>query len=250
MDFSWKRWPARILTNLLDLAYPRDCLISNEPLSTNSYKLISESAVARLPAIKDPRCPTCGHPYSGLVERDATCFHCEELDPVYEEGRCAYLYMKDVKTLVHACKYRNRPYLAKDLAKLMRNAPGMDEFFHKRIVIPVPLHPRKLRERGFNQTEVILDEYKKIAPYPIRIEKILQRILDTDSQTTRNRKDRMKSVGNAFELVPNCQLNTNSHYVIFDDVFTTGSTLNTCANLLRKNGIPQSNIFVAAFAHG
>jgi len=250
MKLQAKQWSKNLLNQLLDLAYPRDCLISGEPLSGRNFDFLSDTAVARLPMIKDPHCTTCGHPFSGVVEREVTCFHCEELNPVYKEGRCAYLYMRDVKVILHSCKYRNRPYMGKDLARLLYKADGMPEYLRHRIIIPVPLHPRKQRERGFNQTSLILHYYNQITPEPLEIKYALKRVLDTESQTIHNRKERLKSVQKAFVLDPNCPLDKNREYMIFDDVFTTGSTLNTCAQALCKAGIPSGQIYVAAFAHG
>jgi len=233
----------------VDLFYPRSCVLTGTPLSDGPYRYLAEWVVPRLPLIRDPRCPVCGHPFFGEVEESPVCHHCETLHPVFDSGRCGYLLSRDTRVLLHSLKYRKRTYLAPDMARLLARAPGFLEFLDDAIIVPVPLHPRKKRRRGFNQTEELLDHLKELAPNGLQIRPLLRRTEDTDSQTRANRKERMKKIKGAFRLAAGEDLpDRKARCVIFDDVFTTGATLNTCSQVLRKAGFRR--IDVAAFAHG
>lgn len=239
----------RLWFSLVDLFYPRDCLISGAPLGNSTLRYVSDEVAARLPVIRDPRCPRCGHPFFGAIEDGPVCVHCEDLHPRFETGRCGYLLSRDCRTMVHSFKYERKRYLAPDLAKLLAAAPGFTEFLDGAVVVPVPIHPRKLRRRGFNQTEEILRHLVRHIPGGLEVRSLLHRKVDTVSQTRANRKERMKRVRGAFALDENAPLPArHTRCVLFDDIFTTGATLNACAKILRSAGLRK--IDAAAFAHG
>ncbi|MEM0964683.1 MAG: double zinc ribbon domain-containing protein [Verrucomicrobiota bacterium] len=234
---------------LLDLLYPRDCVVTHSPLGETRFRYLSERAFARLPMIRDPSCPTCGHPFYGSLEESPVCHNCELLNPNFSHGKCGFTLSRDIKTLIHAFKYQKKSYLARDLAALLATAPGFLTFLENAVVIPVPLHPRKLRRRGFNQTEILLRELHLQSPVNFDIEPLLKRVIDTDSQTRADRKERIRQIAGAFAVSKRSNLTQKSRrYVIFDDIFTTGATLNACATVLRAIGIEILD--VAAFAHG
>jgi len=237
------------LNALIDLFYPRSCILTGDPLSTGDYRYIANWIVPRLPLIRDPRCPVCGHPFFGELEENPVCHHCEKLNPVFDQGHCGYLLSRDTRILLHSLKYRKRTYLAPDIARLLARAPGFMDFLEEAVIVPVPLHPRKKRKRGFNQTEEILRHLDALSPNGLQITPLLRRTVDTDSQTRSNRKERIKRIKGAFDLAIHAEIPSGqTRCVIFDDVFTTGATLNACAHILRKSGLRR--IDVAAFAHG
>lgn len=235
---------------LLDAFYPRDCILTGEPLDHSPFRYLSERAFHRLPVIRDPRCPTCGHPFFGAVETAPVCHHCDLLHPVFENGRCGFVLSRDVREIIHALKYEKKRYLAPDLADLLARCPGFLEFLSGSIVVPVPLHRRKLRKRGFNQATEILEQLaRRHASGEFEIRFALRRIVDTRTQTTADRRERLNRVKNAFAADDGFSPPAKERrFVLFDDVFTTGATLNTCARILRKTGVRR--VDVAAFAHG
>jgi ComF family protein len=115
-------------------------------------------------------------------------------------------------------------------------------------LIPVPLHPTKERERGYNQSLHIAKMLAETQNPPIRVENLLIRQIFTQTQTRLNRSQRNQNVKNAFALAPNTVLNPLVHYILVDDVFTTGATLNACARVLIDNG--AAHIKVATLGHG
>ena len=133
------------------------------------------------------------------------------------------------------------------MREIFRRTPHLGDYLRDAVLVPVPLHPRKERERGYNQA-VLLAEALAEAAGCARVERVLRRTLDTQSQTAFDRRTRLANLKNAFALAPGANLTPATHYVLVDDVFTTGSTLNSCARVLRRAGC--LNLDVVTFGHG
>jgi ComF family protein len=114
--------------------------------------------------------------------------------------------------------------------------------------VPVPLHSRRARDRGYNQAQLLAEALARAAGGTTRVEMLLRRVVDTQSQTEFNRRDRMANLKNAFALAEGAALIPALHYILVDDVFTTGSTLNSCARTLRRAGALK--VDVVTFGHG
>jgi ComF family protein len=149
---------------------------------------------------------------------------------------------------VHNLKYNNGLYLSHDLQSMLQQLPYLKKICQNAVLVPVPLHPTKFRERGFNQSKVFAQVLQKTLNANIGIEEILIRTRFTESQTTLSRALRKQNIRNAFALSPNIKLDFDKKYILVDDVFTTGSTANACAKVLKKAGIPT--IELITFGHG
>jgi len=112
----------------------------------------------------------------------------------------------------------------------------------------VPLHPRKERERGYNQSRELAAAVAARLGAGTRVLELLRREADTLTQTNLDRDQRRANLKNAFALAPGVVITTDFRYVLLDDVFTTGSTLNACAAVLRRAG--ALNVDVCTFGHG
>jgi ComF family protein len=176
------------------------------------------------------------------------CEHCETLVPEFGEGKTAILLKGPGRSLVHALKYHHALHVLEDITALMREAPGYAAFCRDALLVPVPLHPRKLRERGYNQGRLLADCAAEAAGGETRVEELLRRVVDTESQTHYDREARRKNLKNAFALAPGAAITPGQRYLLIDDVFTTGSTLNACAAVLRHAGC--LNLDVVTFGHG
>jgi ComF family protein len=116
------------------------------------------------------------------------------------------------------------------------------------LLVPVPLHARKERERGYNQAALLAECLAELAGDGARVERLLRRTADTTSQTAFDRRSRMANLKNAFALARGATLIPEHHYILVDDVFTTGSTLNNCARTLRRAGALKLDI--VTLGHG
>ena len=230
----------------LDLLYPRSCAHCGEA-ATGDFPHLCLPCARRIHWVRPPACPTCGHPFFGVVEADRTCPHCLTLRPAYRRGRTGVLVRGPVRALVHGIKYRGETHLWRDVRLVLERAEELLAFLAGAVLVPVPLHRRKRRERGFNQSRLLADILASLSGAEA-VEEVLVRIIDTESQTRFDRRERMGNLKNAFAICPKSSLSRKKRYVLIDDVFTTGSTLNACARTLRRGGVRK--VDVATLGHG
>lgn len=212
------------------------------------YWFICEVCARQLTVVRQPACSTCGFPFFGMLAGERICPHCEELDPLFGEARTAVLYKGPAKKIVQEVKYGGQVHLLRDVGRIIRESEDIVEFARGGILVPVPLHARKERERGFNQSLLVAEEIVALARGSTRIWDGLVRVRDTVSQTQFDRKQRQRNLKNAFALREDSTFNPRLRFILVDDVFTTGSTLNACAAALRRGGIHR--IDVITFGHG
>ncbi|MDR1283569.1 MAG: ComF family protein [Opitutaceae bacterium] len=148
---------------------------------------------------------------------------------------------------MHELKYHRSLHVLHDIEAIVRGHAYVADFLRGAVLVPVPLHPRKERERGYNQS-VLLAECFARAAGDTGVDCLLRRVLDTQTQTTLSREARRTNLKNAFAVAQGASIRPERHYVLVDDVFTTGSTLNACARVLRRAG--ASNLDVVTFGHG
>ncbi|MDA1066809.1 MAG: ComF family protein [Verrucomicrobia bacterium] len=233
----------------LDVVFPRNCVITGEPVDELSpYQFISEAAASKIFQVNPPHCQTCGYPYFGAVmASDRACPKCKELKPVYRQGKTVILVEGVGRELVHKFKYEGAEYLLQDFYTLFANSPGLIDYVDGAQLVPVPLHPRKYRERGFNQSEALCRALIRLQP-SARMANILVRTIDTPSQTLFSRKERMRNLRSVFKINPTSEIKADDRHILVDDVFTTGSTLNACARAMKKDGIHRIDILT--LGHG
>lgn len=152
-----------------------------------------------------------------------------------EYGLAYYFYAKGLKTqkLIHLLKYKNKPEVGYEVGQIYGNEIKSCEF-SKEIdyVIPVPLHIKKLKIRGYNQSEYFARGLSETSGIPLNLTS-LRRIAFTETQTKKSRFKRWDNVKEKFQLFEP-ELIKNKHIALLDDVITTGSTLEACINELRK----------------
>jgi len=204
--------------------------------------------VAQIEFVHPPHCLTCGHPFYGVVEGDRMCPHCEGLAPAFREGRTAVLFKGPARALVLELKYHRGLHVLDDMAEIFRRVPRLGAAVRGATLVPVPLHPRKARVRGYNQAELLAEVIAQVAGGGTKVALLLCRRIDTESQTAFDRRTRMANLKNAFALAKDATLNPAHHYILVDDVFTTGSTLNNCARVLQRAGV--LTLDVITFCHG
>jgi len=170
------------------------------------------------------------------MSNDRSCPKCQDFHPAYRQGRTLFLVEGKVRPWIHALKYNQGTYLLQDLETLLRQSAGLDNYLGDAILVPVPLHPRKERERGYNQSRLICETLKKVYPDTSISDELLRQV-DTPSQTQFDRKARQKNLRNAFTAINKQALDPEHRRIIVDDVFTTGATLNACTKALLSSGI-------------
>ncbi|MDD3095716.1 MAG: ComF family protein [Candidatus Marinimicrobia bacterium] len=156
---------------------------------------------------------------------------------------CMYYFDPLIQKLVHLLKYRDMPFVGECLGERIgtcfRDKPPAE----CDILLPVPLHPQRRRERGYNQSACIARGIAKIWKVPMET-RLLKRCRNTRSQTKLNREERRENIRGAFQLRKSAKV--PERICIVDDVFTTGATTLEIAGLLRKSGAKQLSILTLA----
>lgn len=232
----------------LDVVFPRSCVHCDGLVEEGELRHLCPLCANLLVFVESPNCSTCGHPYFGETEENRLCLHCEALVPKFNQGKTAILLKTAGRSLVHALKYHHGLHVLADITAIMRRVPGYADYLRDAVIVPVPLHPRKLRERRYNQSELLAECAAQAAGGGTRVAGLLRRVVDTESQTHYDRNARQKNLKNAFALASGAAINPAQRYILIDDVFTTGSTLNACAAVLRKAG--AVSLDVVTFGHG
>ena len=244
---------AQLVHGLGDVVFPRVCvhcraLVDSGEAREGAFRHLCAACVAEIDFVVPPHCSACGHPFYGVVEGERRCPHCEGLAPAYGEGRTAVLLKGPARALVHELKYHRGLYVLPDMGEIFRRSPHVRELARGAVLVPVPLHPRKERERDYNQSGLLAEELARVAGGGTRVEVLLRRTVDTVSQTHHDRRARQANLKNAFALARGAGLNPAQHLILVDDVFTTGSTLNSCARVLQHAGCLKLDVIT--FGHG
>lgn len=171
------------------------------------------------------QCQRCGT--FGI--RAQVCDNCRKW-PAYLNGNISFMpYDGKFKESILNYKYHHSPWLASAFAEMMAPAvPQVD------LLIPVPLHPKRLRERGYNQSELLCVELNKLLGIAVET-KVLYRQSNTPHQTGLSRTARQENLKNAFSVNHSEQIQ-NRHVLLVDDVLTTGATILQCAKVLHQAG--------------
>lgn len=241
---GWRFW----LRVLRDTWFPPVCAHCRALVDPARRHHLCEACARRLQRVSGPHCTTCGYPFFGDTVVDRVCEHCFELEPEFGEGRAAVLLRGPARTLVLDLKYHGALHLLAEVGLIAREVDGFLDYLRDATLVPVPLHARKQRERGYNQAQLLAETFARAAGGRTRVAEPLRRAVDTPTQTRLDRRTRQENLRGAFELRRGRRLDAAERYVLVDDVFTTGATLNACAVVLRRGGARR--VDVATFGHG
>jgi len=189
------------------------------------------------------------HAFSG-AEQEALCGICRRLDPPFEKAVAYGSYDGGLRELIHLLKFEQVRPAANVLGRMLAEViAGLEIAFSVDLVmvVPVPLHARKLRQRGFNQSELIARAALKIrrAAYYTLSPNLLERRRETKSQIGLTSHQRRENLRGAF-AVTDPQAIAGREVLLVDDVYTTGTTASECARVLRRAG--ASKVWVATVA--
>ena len=220
----------------LDWLYPPVCEICGLGLSDG--KALCEPCAEDLPRIAPPFCDVCGEHFQGLIDGPFDCPNCKAISFHFEFARAAMDRCNATLELIHRLKYGREIHLGAELGRLAcrafadrRLAVALEE---KWPLVPVPLHRSRQMERQFNQAEEIARSIAIETGLPVT--RLLKRARRTETQTRLSRKQRMENLRGAFTLRESFPETPPPGYLLVDDVFTTGSTVDECAKVLRKAG--------------
>jgi ComF family protein len=216
------------------------------PLTTDPVPLFCTTCWETIAPLRLARCSQCDRPLPSPVALTYSpthrCHHCTVRPPAHAKARTLYPYLPPLQDAICLFKYRGKVSLAKPLGQLM--IKGLPASLDADLVIPVPLHPTRLREREFNQSLLLADQVAQYVGRPLSFTNLV-RTVPSEPQSTLSRKERMKNLRRAF-AVRQPQSIAQKRILLIDDVFTTGTTVNECAKVLREAGAEA--IFVLTLA--
>ncbi len=215
----------------LDLVYPPCCGLCGDRISSDQ-RVICDDCEAGLLSIHAPYCERCSHPLDAPM---ASCPVCPGRTFYFDGAFSGFLFNRPLQELVHQLKYRNRPgigrFLGSLLAKRVEREPRIP---HITALVPVPLHPLRERERGYNQSACIARGISDETGIPI-LDDILVRNRNTPTQTSLSSEARTVNMEGVF-TVNRVATVRDATVSLIDDIFTTGATLNSCARALLQAG--------------
>jgi competence protein ComFC len=227
------------------LLYPPVCTVCGGKTRAGEY--LCEQCEAKATRIVAPFCQQCSEPFEGAITTTFTCANCAHRTIYFDAAVAAYRGRGIVRQIIHDFKYGRQVHLRHLVARWLRAAFD-DERLHGRqfhIIVPVPLHPTRQRERGFNQASLLAELLSTRISIPCK--PLLKRIRYTTTQTALDRAERMENLHNAFRLRRNADVR-GLRVLLIDDVLTTGSTLSECARVLKRAGANSVHAVTAARA--
>ena len=209
---------------MLDFFFPRRCVGCEK---TGAF--LCDGCCQKLPRLLPPICQKCGKPESS----GGLCAVCWGQQTKIDGIRAPFRFEGTVRQAIHELKYRNLKAISSCLAMLMANYL-QDNPVHGEVLVPIPLHPRRLRKRGYNQSSLLAGELSKLTALSV-IDDSLCRLKDSLPQArTTTVEDRVNNVKDAFACRDE-RLKGRS-VILVDDVCTSGATLEACAGSLKAAG--------------
>lgn len=236
-----------MLRALLDIVFPPHCHACRAFIPGAGELHLCPSCRGELHPLSSPLCTVCGVPFATEGGIDHPCGVCTTSPPRYTAARAALSFDGVTRDLIHRFKYDRKVHLARPLSLLAREAltpfaaaTGAD------LLLPVPLHRRRLRERGFNQAVLLGRPLAKVWVLPLVVDN-LQRIRWTEPQVTLTAAEREINVRGAFALTDPASV-AGKKILLVDDVYTTGSTVIECSRVLRQAGAAAVYVVTVARA--
>ena len=232
---------------LLGFVYPEACQICHAQRATPAEGYVCAACWQDVRFIKPPFCERCGLPYAGEITTAFECGNCRDVKLYFRGARSAVAAQGVVLEAIHHYKYQRALWFEPFLADLLLRA-ALPELRAESwdIVVPIPLHRLKERDREFNQAERLGRHLAAALGIRQRTD-LVERVLPTVTQTRLDRAERAGNVHRAFAARRGARLQ-GEKVILLDDVFTTGATTNACARVLRSLGAGE--VFVWTLARG
>jgi len=241
----WKEWALAFV----DLLFPPFCPLCRARLDEGRRDPLCGPCWDGLERLPPPYCRTCGRPFpafeGGRPVEGSPCEPCRRRRPPFGYARAAAVYGERVREAVHALKFEGKTALARPLGDLLAEAgSAMLAVGAVDCLVPVPLHPSREAERGFNQSVLLANRVGRRWGVPVE-PRALRRRRPTLSQTDLDAERRRANVRGAFTLSRSAAVE-GRHVLLIDDVFTTGATVAECARVLLEAGASAVGVLTLA----
>lgn len=232
---------------IADTVFPPICVACGDVLNNDMESFFCSGCFSKIGFSKSPICSCCGLPFINYKGENHLCSDCISREQYFSAARSVGRYETPLRDAIHLFKYKGKIAVGKALGRLMA---GFEyDSFNMRdysLIMPVPLHQKRLRERGFNQSVVLASEVA--VRHHINLDFMtLKRMVYTEPQVNLGRKERDSNVNGAFSITSSEGVN-GERIILIDDVYTTGSTVRECARVLLENGAADVAVLTLARA--
>jgi ComF family protein len=233
------------LSGLSEVIFPPRCLGCAEILHPFTGQIFCRACNDEIKFITGSICFICGTTFPNSPAQSHLCGDCLENKTYFSYARALFSYETFILNAIHQFKYKRNISIGEMLASFMADFSFPDiDFADYSLIIPVPLHIKRLRERGFNQSLILARAIEKKRQIPVNFS-LLKRRKFTLTQTGSNRNERKQNIKGAFE-VSNKKKIAGKNIVLIDDVYTTGATINECSKTLIKAGAQKVAVLTLA----
>lgn len=233
----------------LSFFYPEACQVCGDARASADEGYVCAACQAGVRFIRPPFCEHCGLPYEGEITMAFECGNCREMELHFRQARSAVAAAGMALGIIHRYKYQQalwfEPFLAGLLVRAAKPELSVTAWD---MIVPVPLHPLKKREREFNQAERLARCLGRATGLPVDA-RLLRRVEFTRTQTLLTRPERAANVRRAFAVTPGRRL-CGERIVLLDDVLTTGATTSACAQALQAAGAGDVCVWTVARGTG
>ena len=233
-----------IIKGLIDLIFPPICAFCDTPLGEDDRAGICPVCLGNIRFISPPICPKCGLPFPMEMGEDHLCGQCLGRQWHFGSARALGLYEGPIREAIHLLKYHGKSFLANPLIGLLDRGYPFIDYGSYDLLVPVPLHPKRLRERGFNQALMLgrsIGGREGVSCGGF----VLKKARWSHPQIDLSPKEREKNVKGSFAVADPAVIR-GKRVLLIDDVMTTGSTVNECAGELLKAGAGEVDVFTLA----
>lgn len=234
---KWKTYAGKTGETAIRLLYPPRCPLCDQirPIRVSPGSLVCEDCREKLPWAAEPLCMKCGKPV-GVPEREF-CEDCESAGHLFEQGRAAFTYSGLIRKSVYRMKFQNRrDYLDFYAYAMVLAGEQYLRYWRPEVLVPVPMHWKKRAARGYNQAELLAERISRLTGIPCE-RKLLRCVHYTGDQKELGRRERLRNLRGCFEVcLPGKRAFVPLRILLIDDVYTTGSTLDEAARVLREAG--------------
>lgn len=237
----------KVLTAVLDLIYPRYCLVCNISLNNTDRRALCSDCTTKVTFInQDTSCPRCGLDLGPYVQTDTLCRECHAHPPKFAKAIAVACYDGVIREAIHKFKYAKERVLLDELSGLLiarwqgvtQLLPQMD------MIMPAPLYRGKLKERGFNQSQLLAERLSQSTGIRLETDNLIK-TRPTPDQAGLDSVNRKKNLIDAF-AVTNPKNIDGKNILLIDDVLTTGATASEISRTLKKAGAKGVYVLVLA----
>jgi len=232
---------AHFFNAILDFFFPRLCVFCGQLTDHDSDAVVCDECQGQVEQVVGPLCRQCGAPFPDARGLEELCLACQHEPPPFTRARAPVFYSGPVQEAIHRLKYQRQMVYARPLKEWLTGEAGWELAREADLILPVPLHPRRLRQRGFNQALLLARAFAGVPLAP----NLLIRRRWTEPQVNLDGAARRDNIRDAFAVREPAAV-AEKNLLLIDDVLTTGATVSECARVLLAAGAARVEVLTVA----